>query len=231
MSHYNPTGGLVDILRLNPNNSPIYYQDLSDAEDHEPGSGAKQEVDTESPLVAGKTKKRRVWISRISVQLSRVNWKRVNSRTRLVLRAVSLIASGTTFGSLGSALYSYNATKTATHPGGNIWPPINLHPTVVMLSAAVVTFAADLAFFGASAKAVVRKLETPMVKTVAMMVALVCGSFCIAGVTVGEVLEIDSHTDTLMWTCFAKKQTWDETVTVDFPFLCGEVVRKFIRTQ
>lgn len=217
MAHINPIGGLVEISELNTDTSSIFYEDFSDPEDSIP-SGPSAELSTNSPLVPKSHRRRRI-------KASRVNKKQLNYRTRLVFRVVSLIASGTTFGSLASLLYSYNGTKAATHGGGKVWPDdIQLNSTMVMLAAAVVTFVSDLALFIASAKQSVRRLEGAAMKALALATALVCASLCVAGVTIGEVWEMDPGTKTLMWTCFAKTQVWDESVTVDFPYLCGEMV-------
>jgi hypothetical protein len=213
-----PTGGLREISKLRESHSS-FAEDLSDEE---------QPQETSSPLVGQPPKLRRPrtrypWKPAF---LASINKSQVNRRLRLVFRIFSMIASGTILGSLGSVLYIYETTKMqiSHHGGGFIWPMgVDYLATRVQLAAAVLTFVADLGFFVASYKVAVRRLDTALLKTFALVTTSACIGVLAAAIVTYEVAAA-SMRPTLMWTCTAKTLQWDEAMTVDFPFLCGEMV-------
>jgi hypothetical protein len=218
MAVMDPTGGLREISKLRESHSS-FIEDLSDEE---------QPEETSSPLVGHPPKLRRPR-TRYSWKLTfltTINKSQVNRRLRLLFRIVSMIASGTILGSLGSVLYIYETTKDqkSHHEGDLIWPMgVDYLSTRVQLAAAVLTFATDLGFFVASYKVVVRRLDTALLKTFALVTTSACIGVLAAAIGTYEVAEASAR-PTLMWTCTAKTLHWDEAMTVDFPFLCGEMV-------
>ena len=209
MAVMDPTGGLRPIS-LTPS---AFTEDLHDQE-------AQQ--DDWTPLVQQKPTP--TFASRIPT----FNKIKLNHRTRLFFRIVSLIASGTSLGALGSVLFSFTKTRyvRSHHDNGLVWPQnIHLSCTFLMLSAAAVTFLTDFAFFGYSVKADVRRLDGMKLKAIALAVNVVCLILLASAKTVEQLAEKNQrNVPTLSWTCHAKTLHWDEGVMVDFPFLCGEMV-------
>ncbi|KAA8900320.1 hypothetical protein FN846DRAFT_920801 [Sphaerosporella brunnea] len=165
--------------------------------------------------------RKRSFLTTLKTSLTELNKAQLNHRLRLVFRIVSLIASGTTLGALGSVLYTYEMTKHAHshHDGSLLWPQnVSFVTTRVQLAAAVVAFAGDLGFFIASYKPRVRRLDAALLKSFALVATGVCISVLASAIGAYEV----AMKPTLVWTCEAKDLHWDEVV--DFPFLCGELV-------
>ncbi|KAF8252791.1 hypothetical protein K440DRAFT_657961 [Wilcoxina mikolae CBS 423.85] len=212
MAVMDPTGGLRPISLSTPS---VFTEDLHDQE--------AQQNDDWTPLVQQKP------VPTLTLRKPSFDWRKFNHRTRLFFRIVSLVASGASFGALSSVLYSFFTTRyVKSHHDNNdfVWPQnMHLHCTILMLSAAIVTFLSDLAFFGASVKVNVRSLDGVKLKAIALADNVVCLVLMVAAKTVEQLSEKNRrNVPTLSWTCHAKTLHWDEAVTVDFPFLCGEVI-------
>ncbi|KAI5848948.1 hypothetical protein BZA05DRAFT_403254 [Tricharina praecox] len=226
MAVMDPTGGLRDISTLGRSSASLFHEDFS--EDESSGRPAAEPLVSQSK--PKKPRRRRTGMPTkqgVRKFISKLDYHKLNYRTRLTLRITSMIASGTTLGSIGSVLYTYTSTQAATHEqqgdAANVWPrDIFFDATYVMLAAAVVTFAADLAFFIASIKVNVRKLGTAAHKFSALTITGVCLSMVIAAVALDRKTN-RGDTPTLFWVCVAKQQTWND-VEIDFPFLCGEML-------
>ena len=220
MAYIDPTGGNRQISQINTRPASVFAEELNDPdmvqEDWTPLVQEKPQVVPGLSQGSGGTS-RKAWLDK----------QKLNYRTRLFFRITSLIASGTALGSLGSVLFTYTKTRhMLSHHGGQpVWPQrIRFQSTFLMLAAAVVTFVADITFFAASIKVQVRKLENWLLKLLALGVTCVCLTLVSAAVAVSEIAQKDPNKSTLMWVCDAKELDWDEAVTVDFPFLCGEMV-------
>jgi len=229
MAVMDPTGGLRDISTLGRSSASLFHEDFSEEEEVE-----REEDDgrpAAEPLVSQQKKKkprrRRTGLPTkrgMRKFIARLDYHQLNYRLRLTLRITSMITSGTTLGSIGSLLYTYTSTRgTTLGNGDDVWPRnIFFDGTYVMLAAAVATFAADLAFFALSIRADVRKLSSAAHKFSALSITSVCLALVIAAVALDNRIAKGSKT-TLFWVCVARQQTWDN-VSIDFPFLCGEMV-------
>ncbi|KAF8534019.1 hypothetical protein BDD12DRAFT_447926 [Trichophaea hybrida] len=212
MAVMDPIGGLRPIPL---STSSVFTEDLHDQE--------AQQNDDWTPLVQQKP------VPTLTIRKPSFDWRKFNHRTRLFFRIVSLVASGASLGTLSSVLYSFFTTRYLKSHHDNqdfVWPQnIHLHCTILLLSAAIVTFLSDFAFFGASAKVNVRSLDDVKLKAIALAVNVVCLMLLVAAKTLEYLSEKNwRNVPTLSWTCHAKTLHWDEAVTVDFPFLCIEVV-------
>ena len=220
MAFIEPTGGNREISQLNTRPASVFTGDPDDPEMvQEDWTPLVQEKPPLPPSLSQNSSgiRRKAWLDK----------QKLNYRARLFFRIVSLIASGAALGSLGSVVFTYAKTHSMlSHHGGRpVWPQnIGFQSTDLMLAAAVITFAADIAFFAASIKVQARKLESWLLKLLALGVTCVCLALVSAAVAVSVIAEKDPDKKTLTWVCEAKELHWDEAMTVDFPFLCGEMV-------
>jgi hypothetical protein len=205
-----PTGGLRDIRSLNTAYAPIPRDPVCQDDDWNTQSNRGA-----LPLPV------------MSQKVSYTKQKALH-RSRLVFRIISLVASGTALGSFGDVVWSYMKTRDARshHGSEKIWPDDIAHFSCVymMISAAVITFVVDFGWFVASIKPEVRQLQGNKLKAICGAVEAVCLALMIAGVAFLEKAQGDKKEKWLGWVCEAKTLHSDEASTVDFPFLCGEVV-------
>jgi len=228
MAVMDPTGGLRDISTLGRSSASLFHEDFSEEEvEREEDDGRPAAEPLVSQQKKKKPRRRRTGLPTkrgMRKFIARLDYHQLNYRLRLTLRITSMITSGTTLGSIGSLLYTYTSTRgTTLGNGDDVWPRnIFFDGTYVMLAAAVATFAADLAFFALSIRADVRKLSSAAHKFSALSITSVCLALVIAAVALDNRIAKGSKT-TLFWVCVARQQTWDN-VSIDFPFLCGEMV-------
>jgi len=147
------------------------------------------------------------------------------SRARVVLRAFSLIASGTVVGTVAHMLWHYLDTKDELHKGKLVWPAkLTVTPTALMLAIAVYTFLTDLGFLIGSAWKNFRYLKN---KIAAAIIALNSLTSCI-----GWILSIifslrQQYKPTLLWVCSVKgaAQSTDDSEgsPMDFALHCSEL--------